>query len=194
MNKATILIGLLTSISLPLYASFECTEGMNELECKIFHETNRVRAQHGEKLLAVSPECTKAAIYHAESMEESGVYAHEIKGYKNFGERMNSFRVPGMRMAENIHHRVIAHFANLDEAAQVIVGDWYDSKGHRKNMMNSGFKGIGVAVVGDYQVQCFTDYIAPGSASAQDDQEAEGEKPSLKDFFGKIRISNPFKK
>lgn len=188
--KIFILIGILP-LTFTLSAQ-ECVSDMSELECKIFQETNRVRESHGAKRLSVSFECTEAARYHAESMEESGVYGHEIKGYKSFPERMNYFRVRGSRMAENIHHRVIAHFSSEDEAAREIVSDWYDSKGHRKNMMNKSFKSLGVAVVGDYQVQCFSDYADSSAVVAEPVKESEG--GGLKDFFGGIKIRNPFKK
>lgn len=195
MNKMLILsFALFAPHLFAQSAAFDCSAEMSELECKIYQETNLVRETHGEAKLLISPECTQAAIYHAESMEESGVYGHEIKGYKSFPERMNSFRVRGSRMAENIHHRALAHFSTLDEAAREIVSDWYESKGHRKNMMNKNFKAIGVAVVGDYQVQCFTDYADSSpkeQVPAQTESKSEG---SLKDIFKKIKIPNPFKR
>ncbi len=153
-------LALSTLISFNLFAATDllpCPEVLNSLECKIYQETNLTRTEHGLNQLEILSECQEAAAYHVESMVESGVYAHEIRGYKSFPERMNSFRVPGRRMAENIHHRLLAHFSDEDEAAREIVLDWYNSKGHRKNMMNKDFNSMGIAAFGDYQVQCFSD-------------------------------------
>lgn len=169
-----------------------CPEDLNSLECKLYQETNRTRVEHGLSQLEILPECQEAAIYHAESMVESGVYAHEIRGYKSFPQRMNSFKVPGSRMAENIHHRIISTFKDEDEAAVEVVSDWYDSKGHRKNMMNRAFKSMGIAAFGDYQVQCFSDAsVASAQGKKEESKSEEGGNP-LKGIFSGFSVRGVF--
>ena len=190
MNKFILILMAMSALN--TYAATEllpCNSEMSDLECKIYEQTNETRVSKGLGQLSISPECMAAATYHAESMQESGVYAHEIKGYKTFPQRMNSFKVPGMKMAENIHHRALAYFSSNDEAAKEIVGDWYDSKGHRKNMMNRSFKSMGVSVVGDYQVQCFSDYAKTPAKSEETRSETGG---GLGGFFGKLSIRGVF--
>lgn len=184
---------LLSLFCLNAYAQVEllpCTEGLNSLECKIYQETNRTRLEHGLQQLEILEQCQQAAIYHTESMAESGVYAHEIRGYKSFPERMNSFRVPGKHLAENIHHRDTSRFKDEDEAAREIVADWYNSKGHRKNMMNRSFTSMGIAAFDDYQVQCFSD-AAIHSSSAVEKPKAERRNP-LRGIFGGLSIRGVF--
>jgi uncharacterized protein YkwD len=196
MKSWSLVVLMFTAPSVFASDLYECAPSMSDIECLIYKETNRVRVTNGESKLLISPECTEAAIYHAESMEESGVYAHEIKGYKNFGQRMDSFRVRGSRMAENIHHRAMAHFKSNEEAARIIVADWYNSKGHRKNMMNSSFKSIGISVVGDYQVQCFTDYADSRDLeqARRESREAANASDSKESLLRRIKIPNPFKR
>ncbi len=99
---------------------------------------------------------------------------------------MNSFHVPGRHLAENIHHREIARFATLDEAAREVVIDWYNSKGHRKNMMNRSFKSMGIAAFDDYQVQCFSD-----ASSGSESRETAPKNP-FKGIFGGLSIRGVF--
>lgn len=195
--KYFLTLGLLAfSLAPTTYASasvFECSSGMSDIECQIYLETNRVRAENRRSKLLISQECTDASVYHAIQMDKTGVYAHNIEGDLNFGERMEHFNVPGARMAENLHNRRMYRFSSNEQAAKEIVQDWYDSTGHRKNLLNRNFKSIGIAVIGDFQVQCFTDYADSEQLQLAEEQE-QSERRTLRDLFDEIRIPNPFKR
>ncbi len=72
MKMTCSLFALLLSFS--TYASGEllpCGDSLNELECKIYQETNRTRLAHGLGQLELLEECQEAAVYHVNSMAES---------------------------------------------------------------------------------------------------------------------------
>lgn len=177
MIKPLALVGLFL-FSTADASVFDCHPSLNELECLIYQETNQLRLNEGLHRLVFSEQCQEAAVYHAQRMSETGVYAHEIKGDMTFGERVEYFAVPGSRISENIHARKMREFSSVEQAAREIVQDWYDSRGHRRNMMNSSARAIGVAAFGDYQVQCFTDR-ADSQTLEEAQREDQRERPPL---------------
>ncbi len=183
------LIPILTSLVLfnTVDASvFECHESLNELECLIYQETNKLRLKEGLPRLVFSEQCQAAAAYHTQRMAETGVYAHEIKGDMTFGQRVEYFEVPGSRVSENIHARKMKEFSSVEEAASEIVNDWYESRGHRKNMLNSSARAIGIAAFKDYQVQCFTDRANPEVLEQARLEDKEARPSALNSILNKL--------
>lgn len=161
-------------------AILDCPPEYSNLECLIYKETNRLRIENRLQPLQHSDECTEASIYHAQRMHETGVYAHNIEGDLTFPERMSRYQVRGNRMAENIHNRRLDRFTSDEEAAHTIVLDWYNSQGHRRNMLNREFQSIGIATYGDFQVQCFTTH------ATEQAPKVEFPRRSFGDFFREI--------
>ena len=86
--------------------------------------------------MRIDPKAQKAAERHARAMARAGKMAHELPGGPSFGARLER---EGIRTvaAENVA------WGQRDVAGAVTA--WMNSKGHRRNMLDKRFEGVGVA-------------------------------------------------
>jgi uncharacterized protein YkwD len=105
---------------------------------------NRKRASHGLRPLAKSARLKKAAQRHTVYMQDHGCFAHECPGEPSVLSRLKraKYIVGGLRFwayGENI-----AYGHRHRGTPKALVRAWMHSSGHRHNILNRGFREIGI--------------------------------------------------
>ncbi len=99
---------------------------------------NKIRTERGLAPLSLDKAAQRAAMDQASRMASAGRMEHNIGFGANFLKRMKGMEVP-LPAAENIA-------AGQDSAAEAFDA-WYRSPKHLENMLGTGYRGLGVAVV-----------------------------------------------
>ena len=126
---ATFLATLVWVAPAPASAGFSTTEQV------LLSEMNRVRASHGLVRLRLDWTLQRAARSHSADMLRRDYFAHG-----DFATRLTRFGARGPRIGENL-----AWGVGTRARARSIVRMWLDSPGHRRNLLRSGFRRVGVA-------------------------------------------------
>jgi hypothetical protein len=115
----------------------------------LLDETNRVRAENGLKLVALSDDLSVAAQAHAEDMLQRGYFAHRSPEGAEPADRLVrwSARAIVLDVRENIMKSDGEVSGVVALRAQKAVEGWLVSKGHRENLLAPGctHAGFGVA-------------------------------------------------
>ncbi|MFX3622482.1 MAG: CAP domain-containing protein [Ectobacillus sp.] len=109
--------------------------------------TNIIRVRHELPLLKWDEKTAQVAYLHSKDMKESNYFSHESPKFGTLGDRLSRGNVPFRAAGENI----AAHYNDGIAAVQ----GWLNSEGHRKNMLNAEFTGLGVGVYDKYYTQNF---------------------------------------
>jgi uncharacterized protein YkwD len=149
---SSIVFALVAAIVLSLGASAaegglarQCGGGQISLEAKeyeTFVRHNKIRRDRDLPAFCVDPKLTRAAEAHSQDMMDRNYFAHETKGSgATFGQRIKregySYRLAG----ENI-----AWGPGSLGSPSSIMREWMGSPGHRKNILNKGFREVGIGV------------------------------------------------
>ena len=120
--------------------SYEPSEldGLGGQERLIFHATNAVRAINGLAPLKYSQEASESARLHCEDMAKREYFAHDTPEGKTCAERMSRQGIKYTVCGENLGAGYMGAFD--------LVDGWYNSHGHRINMLADDYKYIGVAM------------------------------------------------
>jgi uncharacterized protein YkwD len=110
---------------------------MSSGERSVLAEMNRVRAQHGLAPLRFDATLQRAARAHTRSMVARNVFAHG-----DFASRMRQFGVRAPYLAENL-----AWGSGSASSPQALVQMWLNSLSHRRNLLRSGFRRVGVGAL-----------------------------------------------
>ena len=97
---------------------------------------NAARASGGRGPMRIDRAAQRAAERHAKAMARAGRMAHELPGGPKFQPRMQRDRVP-LPAAENVA-------VGQRDVARAVTA-WMNSPGHRRNMLDKRFDGVGVA-------------------------------------------------
>jgi len=110
-------------------------------------EVNARRAEAGAAALTVNTVLAREAQEHADDMARRGFFSHTDPDGITFQQRMNASGYASGAVAENLG-------LTSGGAASSVVQLWMGSEGHRVNMLNEAYRGIGVGVAGGvYQGQ-----------------------------------------
>lgn len=90
-----------------------------------------------------------AAKDHSDSMAKYNYFAHKGRDGKHFHARMARHGYPLSHSSENLA---------MARDAQTVFQMWWDSKGHKTNMMNKKYTRVGVVRTGEYWT---ANYAAP---------------------------------
>lgn len=113
----------------------------------IFHCVNGSRAQNNKTALVYDNELAKMALYHSKDMADNNYFDHTSPNGESFSDRINKFNISCMGAGENVAAGNIMSAYDFNDA-------WYNSDGHRKNMLyDYTHLGVGVAYNAD------SDYI-----------------------------------
>lgn len=104
----------------------------------IFHATNGVRAINGLAPLKYSQQASESARLHCEDMAERDYFAHDTPEGITCAERMSRRGIIYTACGENLGAGYMGAFD--------LVDGWYNSHGHRLNMLASDYEYIGVAM------------------------------------------------
>jgi uncharacterized protein YkwD len=108
-------------------------------ERKIVRLTNARRDAHGCRELKVRGSLRKAARQHTRRMARHRTLSHQLPGEAGIVRRIER---AGYR-----HWRAIAENIAVGQASpRRVVGAWMHSSTHRRNILNCGFRHIGVGV------------------------------------------------
>ncbi len=137
----------------PVYSMYATTEpetsalnansNFTTQEKLIFHSLNATRAINGKAPLVYDAEFAKVALYHSKDMAENDYFAHTSPGGETFGDRLEKFDYPIYYAGENIA-------AGNMVAAYGFNDMWYNSDGHRENMLYDDFTNIGIGIASAY--------------------------------------------
>ena len=97
---------------------------------------NAARSDAGRSAMRIDEKAQKAARRHARNMAEAGKMAHVLPSGPGFAKRLEKDGI-NTAAAENIA------YGQKDVAA--VVEAWMNSKGHRRNLLNKTYEGVGVA-------------------------------------------------
>ncbi len=115
------------------------------LEVNLLGELNAVRADHGLRPLRLEAGLTTAAERHSLEMVESGYFGHESPDGSVFWKRIKRFyprvRSGSWEVGENLMWKAPA------VSARVVVRAWLRSPGHRENLLDGGYRDVGIAAV-----------------------------------------------
>ena len=111
-------------------------EGQERL---IFHTTNAVRAVNGLYALEYSEKASDCVRKHCEDMSERNYFSHDTPEGVTSSQRMRNSGIEYTSCGENLAAGYLDAFG--------IIGGWYNSSGHRKNMLDSEYRYLGVCMV-----------------------------------------------
>nr|WP_246344569.1 CAP domain-containing protein [Conexibacter arvalis] len=105
---------------------------------------NRQRKAHGLRPLRVNGALRKAAARHSRDMARRNFFSHTSPGNVSFDQRIRraNYRPRG---GWSIGENIAWGSGHLASPAS-IVRSWMNSPGHRANILNRGFRKIGVGV------------------------------------------------
>ena len=113
---------------------------------------NAERSRAGCRLLTVNSALTKAARAHSTDMARKNYFSHTSLDGRSAVDRMRAAGYSGRMMGENI--------AAGQPTAASVVKAWMNSPGHRANILNCGYRYLGVGhatggYYGNYWTQNF---------------------------------------
>ncbi|MFY0760993.1 MULTISPECIES: SafA/ExsA family spore coat assembly protein [Metabacillus] len=122
------------------------------MESEVVTLVNQERAKYGLKPLTANWEVARVAKYKSEDMRDKNYFSHTSPTYGSPFDMMKSFGIQYSYAGENI--------AAGQTTAKSVVTAWMNSEGHRKNILSSNFKEIGVGYAkggsyGHYWTQMF---------------------------------------
>lgn len=133
-------------------AELEALDGQERL---IYHATNALRALNGAQPLEYSEKAADCVRSHCEDMSARNYFSHDTPEGVTSAQRMRSCGISYSSCGENLA-------AGYDDAFGMADG-WYNSSGHRKNMLDEKYRYIGVGVAagnGSYSVYAGQNYYA----------------------------------
>lgn len=99
---------------------------------------NAERAKKGLSALSYSTRLQNAAQIHASDMARNGFFAHAGSNGSNSSDRVRASGYKSCVTAENLS----TGYPN----AQAVVAGWMQSAGHRRNILHSRLRQLGVAI------------------------------------------------
>lgn len=129
------------------------TGGLRDPErvrAEMLAEVNALRRKAGAPELRMNAALQKAAQAHAQDMLDRGFFAHKSPSNTTVRERATKAGYKWRNIGENI--------AEGQRSVDEVVQTWWDSPGHRRNMLEPKFREIGIGLVtgktrdGEYRV------------------------------------------
>jgi len=117
------------------------------IEKEVIRLTNVKRQQNGVAPLKENWELSRVARYKSADMNDNHYFSHTSPTYGSPFTMIKNFGISYRSAGENI--------AQGQRTANEVVNTWWNSAGHRKNMLNPSFTQIGVGKDGTYWTQQF---------------------------------------
>lgn len=122
------------------------SQSIGSYEQEVLRLVNEQRAKYGLSALTYSKSLEAVAYAHSRDMAQNNYFSHtNLKGQSPF-DRLASAKITYRAAAENI--------AAGQKTPAAVVDAWMNSEGHRKNILNSSVKqmGLGVYQGGSYGI------------------------------------------
>ncbi|MFN5183007.1 MAG: CAP domain-containing protein [Bacteroidota bacterium] len=129
------------------------------LNAAVFYRTNEERVKNGRKEFIFSSALENAAFEHSKDMVNKNFFSHNspIGKKKTMSKRLELVGVTLTACAENIALNYCQN-SSYWEIADLLVNQWMDSPGHRKNILNPDYKYLGCGVF-NFKDSSFKTYI-----------------------------------
>lgn len=115
------------------------------LNAAIFHDTNLIRQENSVALLSYSRALEKAAQGHSEDMIKQDFFSHDNPNTgKDPFDRMGDEGVTEGYRGENIAASSWQSWTYNQLAEKFVHDMWWNSSGHRDNMLNANYNYLGV--------------------------------------------------
>lgn len=124
-------------------------ESITSFEQQVIDLTNEKRASRGLKPLNANWELSRVARYKSQDMANNKYFSHTSPTYGSPFNMIKNFGIKYRSAGENI--------AYGERTPAQVVNSWWNSAGHRANMLNANYTDIGVGYVanGNYWTQMF---------------------------------------
>ncbi|MFR8643971.1 MAG: SafA/ExsA family spore coat assembly protein [Monoglobus pectinilyticus] len=124
-------------------------ESITSFEQQVIDLTNEKRASRGLKPLNANWELSRVARYKSQDMANNKYFSHTSPTYGSPFNMIKNFGIKYRSAGENI--------AYGQRTPAQVVNSWWNSAGHRANMLNANYTDIGVGYVanGNYWTQMF---------------------------------------
>ena len=124
-------------------------ESITSFEQQVIDLTNEKRASRGLKPLNANWELSRVARYKYQDMANNKYFSHTSPTYGSPFNMIKNFGIKYRSAGENI--------AYGQRTPAQVVNSWWNSAGHRANMLNANYTDIGVGYVanGNYWTQMF---------------------------------------
>src|ERR687897_665531 len=117
----------------------------NALESGVLTEINALRRQHGLAPLRLNVRLRAAADAHSAAMANRGFFSHESPDGTIFWKRVARFYPQGSRNYWSVGENLL--WSSPDVAPTDALNMWLDSPPHRKNLLTSRWREIGLSAV-----------------------------------------------
>jgi uncharacterized protein YkwD len=158
--KQFILTGILFILLMPINL-FSREKADKTFELEFLDRINSVRQQGckcGTTIMPPAPPLVwnnvlaKAAFAHAKDMSKRNYFSHTSLDGRTSDQRVLA---AGYDYKGYKSYQVGENIASSQQSIAEVSDGWFKSEGHCKNLMNPGFKEVGVAQYNDYWVQEF---------------------------------------
>lgn len=115
---------------------------LTKMQDQFTYILNTHRCDAGLAPLALNSSLNKASKKHSKDMDENNYFDHTGLDGSRFTDRARRAGYEGSPMGENI--------ARGYPSAQSVFNGWWNSDGHKRNMMNGGAREFGIGRKGNY--------------------------------------------
>jgi uncharacterized protein YkwD len=141
---AIAVLGLWVVVSPAVASSDHGKVALSSLEQGVLQEINSVRSQHGLAPLRLSARLSAAARQHSREMVARGYFSHNSANGSSFDRRIARY-YPARTRYWSVGENLLWSSPDVDAAGALEL--WWNSPEHRKNMLTSRWRDIGVSAV-----------------------------------------------
>lgn len=139
----------LSSLALGVFLVLSCQTvpetWIYDLEDAILSGINEIRADSGSATLVMNDILADVARNHSTDMGVHDYFEHDSRDGTEFGDRIKDAGIFYTKAGENICKKgTDASTQDISEVADAVVEAWYNSEGHRINMLDGDFNQAGV--------------------------------------------------
>jgi len=127
----------------------------SSLKQQVIDLVNVERRKAGLAPMTFNDRLEKAAQGHAEDMKSRNYFSHTTPEGVVFSTRIKNAGYPQKPCNCSYSTSYGENIARGQTTAQKVMTDWMNSPGHKKNILSSSFKEIGIGISGTYWVQDF---------------------------------------
>ena len=140
---AALVASVLVAITaVPVAAAWQM-RALGSLSGEVRNEANRVRAERGLAPLRNSAALGRAAAQHVYEMAVLGYFGHGSPNHRSVGERLAQYYPPFRRAYWQVGEDLLWWAAPI--RAKTVVELWLASAPHRRELLDSRFREIGVS-------------------------------------------------